>query len=37
VWGPNDPIFPEPGAHAYLADLPQAELLIAAFLDRVST
>jgi pimeloyl-ACP methyl ester carboxylesterase len=26
VWGRNDPIFPEPGAHAYLADLPQAEL-----------
>jgi pimeloyl-ACP methyl ester carboxylesterase len=26
VWDRNDPIFPEPGAHAYLADLPQAEL-----------
>jgi pimeloyl-ACP methyl ester carboxylesterase len=26
VWGRNDPFFPEAGAHAYLADLPQAEL-----------
>lgn len=26
VWGRNDPFFPEPGAHAYLADLPDAEL-----------
>lgn len=26
VWGTNDPFFPEPGAHAYLADLPDAEL-----------
>ncbi|WP_433682979.1 alpha/beta fold hydrolase [Nocardia sp. CA-119907] len=26
VWGSNDLFFPEPGAHAYLADLPDAEL-----------
>jgi pimeloyl-ACP methyl ester carboxylesterase len=26
VWGKNDIIFPAPGAHAYLRDLPQAEL-----------
>lgn len=26
VWGSNDPLFPEPGAHAYLQDLPHAEL-----------
>ncbi|NUP30581.1 MAG: alpha/beta hydrolase [Streptomycetaceae bacterium] len=26
VWGRNDPFFPEPGAHAYLRDLPDAEL-----------
>ncbi|RDI53084.1 alpha/beta fold hydrolase [Nocardia mexicana] len=26
AWGANDPFFPEPGAHAYLADLPDAEL-----------
>ena len=26
VWGKNDVIFPAPGAHAYLRDLPQAEL-----------
>ncbi|MEV6280724.1 alpha/beta hydrolase [Nocardia sp. NPDC051832] len=26
VWGTNDPFFPAPGAHAYLADLPDAEL-----------
>lgn len=26
VWGRNDPFFPEAGAHAYLADLPHAEL-----------
>ncbi|MDR8415166.1 alpha/beta hydrolase [Nonomuraea sp. 3-1Str] len=26
VWGRNDPFFPEPGAHAYLRDLPGAEL-----------
>ncbi|MFF2088278.1 alpha/beta fold hydrolase [Nocardia sp. NPDC058176] len=26
VWGANDPFFPEPGAKAYLADLPAAEL-----------
>lgn len=26
VWGRNDPIFPEPGAHAYLRDVPEAEL-----------
>ncbi|MET0280500.1 MAG: alpha/beta fold hydrolase [Steroidobacteraceae bacterium] len=26
VWGKNDTIFPEPGAHPYLRDLPQAEL-----------
>ncbi|WP_194834505.1 alpha/beta fold hydrolase [Nocardia sp. XZ_19_369] len=28
VWGRNDPFFPEPGAHAYLHDLPDAELHI---------
>ncbi|MEV5833760.1 alpha/beta hydrolase [Nocardia sp. NPDC052112] len=28
VWGSNDPFFPEPGAHAYLVDLPDAELHI---------
>lgn len=26
TWGANDPFFPAPGAHAYLADLPDAEL-----------
>ena len=26
VWGRNDPFFPESGAHAYLRDLPHAEL-----------
>lgn len=26
VWGKNDVIFPEPGAHPYLRDLPKAEL-----------
>ena len=26
VWGKNDIIFPAPGAHAYLRDLPKAEL-----------
>jgi pimeloyl-ACP methyl ester carboxylesterase len=26
VWGKNDPFFTEPGARAYLRDLPQAEL-----------
>lgn len=26
TWGRNDPFFPEPGARAYLADLPEAEL-----------
>jgi pimeloyl-ACP methyl ester carboxylesterase len=26
VWGANDPFFPEPGARAYLRDLPNAEL-----------
>ena len=26
VWGKNDFIFPEPGAHPYLRDLPKAEL-----------
>lgn len=28
IWGRNDPFFPEPGAHAYLRDLPGAELRI---------
>lgn len=28
TWGRNDPFFPEPGAHAYLGDLPDAELHI---------
>jgi len=28
VWGKNDKIFPEPGAHPYLRDLPHAELHI---------
>lgn len=28
VWGKNDVIFPEPGAHPYLRDLPSAELHI---------
>lgn len=28
VWGKNDVIFPEPGAHPYLRDLPKAELHI---------
>ncbi|GGX97420.1 alpha/beta fold hydrolase [Massilia dura] len=28
VWGKNDIIFPEPGAHPYLRDLPDAELHI---------
>ncbi|MFD3746077.1 alpha/beta fold hydrolase [Nocardia sp. NPDC058633] len=26
VWGADDPFFPAPGAHAYLADLPAAQL-----------
>ncbi|MDT0345448.1 alpha/beta fold hydrolase [Streptomyces litchfieldiae] len=26
TWGVNDPFFPEPGAHAYLRDVPGAEL-----------
>ncbi|MCW7945713.1 alpha/beta hydrolase [Streptomyces hygroscopicus] len=26
TWGSHDPFFPEPGAHAYLRDLPDAEL-----------
>ncbi|WP_214410990.1 alpha/beta fold hydrolase [Sphaerisporangium fuscum] len=26
TWGVGDPFFPEPGAHAYLRDLPDAEL-----------
>ncbi|MEU1522694.1 alpha/beta hydrolase [Nocardia rhamnosiphila] len=26
TWGANDPFFPAPGAHAYLTDLPDAEL-----------
>ncbi|MEV5573804.1 alpha/beta hydrolase [Spirillospora sp. NPDC052269] len=26
TWGANDPFFPAPGAHAYLADVPAAEL-----------
>lgn len=26
IWGRNDPFFPETGAHAYLRDLPNAEL-----------
>lgn len=26
VWGRGDPFFPEPGAHAYLRDVPNAEL-----------
>jgi pimeloyl-ACP methyl ester carboxylesterase len=28
VWGKNDKIFPEPGAHPYLRDLPKAEMHI---------
>jgi len=28
IWGKNDPIFPEPGAHAYLRDVPEAEVHI---------
>ena len=28
TWGKGDPIFPEPGAHPYLRDLPSAELHI---------
>lgn len=28
VWGKNDKIFPEPGAHPYLRDLPKAEIHI---------
>lgn len=28
TWGANDPIFPEPGAHPYLRDLPGAEMHI---------
>jgi len=28
TWGANDPVFPEPGAHPYLRDLPNAELHI---------
>ncbi|WP_197094038.1 alpha/beta fold hydrolase [Nonomuraea sp. SBT364] len=30
VWGRDDPFFPEPGAHAYLRDLPDAELHVLA-------
>ena len=26
TWGAEDPYFPAPGAHVYLADLPDAEL-----------
>lgn len=26
VWGKDDPFFPEPGAHAFLRDVPEAEL-----------
>ncbi|MDE3722093.1 alpha/beta hydrolase [Nocardiopsis sp. N85] len=26
LWGEGDPFFPEPGAHAYLRDLPEAEV-----------
>jgi pimeloyl-ACP methyl ester carboxylesterase len=26
TWGANDPFFPAPGAHAYLTDIPDAEL-----------
>lgn len=26
VWGKDDPFFPEPGAHAFLLDVPEAEL-----------
>ncbi|WP_280263573.1 alpha/beta fold hydrolase [Nocardia wallacei] len=26
AWGAHDPFFPEPGGHAYLADVPDAEL-----------
>jgi pimeloyl-ACP methyl ester carboxylesterase len=26
LWGRNDPFFPEPGAHAYRADLPDADV-----------
>ncbi|NUU21826.1 MAG: alpha/beta hydrolase [Streptomycetaceae bacterium] len=28
VWGRNDPFFPEPGAHAYLRDVPDAQVHI---------
>ena len=28
LWGRNDPFFPEPGARAYLRDLPGAELRV---------
>ncbi|WP_219510726.1 alpha/beta fold hydrolase [Nonomuraea ceibae] len=28
TWGANDPFFPEPGARAYLRDLPDAELYV---------
>jgi pimeloyl-ACP methyl ester carboxylesterase len=28
IWGKNDPIFPESGAHAYLRDVPEAEVHI---------
>lgn len=28
IWGKNDKIFPEPGAHPYLRDLPDAEMHI---------
>ncbi|EJU11613.1 alpha/beta hydrolase fold protein [Sphingomonas sp. LH128] len=28
LWGKNDTIFPEPGAHPYMRDLPEAELHI---------
>ncbi|WP_328405615.1 alpha/beta fold hydrolase [Nocardia sp. NBC_00403] len=28
TWGAHDPFFPAPGAHAYLADLPDAELYL---------
>jgi pimeloyl-ACP methyl ester carboxylesterase len=28
IWGKNDPIFPQAGAHAYLRDVPEAEVHI---------
>ena len=28
IWGRNDPFFPEPGARAYLRDLPRADLRV---------